>query len=265
MVTSQWLCVVIAAIAMINIAAGNCPDDTPSPSPSTTPLPSSTLSPTPLVVTTEFLSSPNTTVNAPPVCVMPPDCRAWQELGINQSGVYPVKPNGGEAFQVYCDMETDGGGWTVFQRRQDGSVAFNRNWADYEKGFGNLTGEFWLGLSKIHRLTHGETNTLRVDFGGFDGSVGYAKYSEFNIGNETSHYTLTVGGHSGTAGNDLAAYNGHRFATYDNDFDNCIGKWGNNGWWQHGISNKSYRICCSSRRLDEDHRILEYKYGRCSY
>ena len=132
-------------------------------------------------------------------------------------------------------METDGGGWTVFQRRQDGSVNFNKNWAEYEKGFGNLTGEFWLGLSKIHRLTQGEINTLRVDFGGFDGSIGYAKYSAFNIGNETSHYTLTVGGHSGTAGNDLAAYNGHRFATYDNDFDNCIGTWGNNGWWQHGV------------------------------
>ncbi|XP_019861302.1 PREDICTED: angiopoietin-related protein 3-like [Amphimedon queenslandica] len=170
MVTSQWLCVIIAAIAMINIAAGNCPDDTPPssspfptplpsaiPFPSATPLPSSTPSPTPLVVPTEFLSSPNTSVNAPPVCVMPPDCKAWQELGINQSGVYPVKPNGGEAFQVYCDMETDGGGWTVFQRRKDGSVAFNRNWADYEKGFGNLTGEFWLGLSKIHRITQGET------------------------------------------------------------------------------------------------------------
>ena len=61
-------------------------------------------------------------------------------------------------------METDSGGWTVFQRRGDGSVDFNRNWTDYEGGFGYLIGEFWLELSKIHCLTKEESNnTLRVD------------------------------------------------------------------------------------------------------
>ena len=71
-------------------------------------------------------------------------------------------------------METDGGGWTVFQRRQDGSVDFYRNWTDYENGFGNLTGEFWLGLSKINRLTKA-SNTLRVDLEDFDGNTSYAQ------------------------------------------------------------------------------------------
>ena len=56
-------------------------------------------------------------------------------------------------------METDGGGWTVVQRRMDGSVDFSRDWFGYENGFGNLNFEFWLGLSKIYRLTKGGQDT----------------------------------------------------------------------------------------------------------
>ena len=131
-------------------------------------------------------------------------------------------------------METDGGGWTVFQRRQDGSVDFKRNWVSYEKGFGNLTGEHWLGLSKMHHLTQGgSSNTLRIEIQSFDGQKAYAQYSVFNIGNVATQYMLSIGGHSGTAPDDLASYNGHRFATYDNDYKNCISAWNNNGWWYH--------------------------------
>ena len=90
-------------------------------------------------------------------------------------------------------METNGGGWTVFQRRQDGSVDFYKYWTDYEDGFGNLNGEFWLGLSKINRLTKQRSNTLRVDLKDFDSNTAYAQYSTFNVGNSTTKYTLTVG------------------------------------------------------------------------
>ena len=134
-------------------------------------------------------------------------------------------------------METDGGGWTVFQRRQDGSVHFYRNWTDYENGFGNLTGEFWLGLSKIHRLTKEGSNTLRVDLGDFEGNTRYANYSTFNVGDGSTKYILTVGGFSGTAGDSLASHNGMRFSTRDNDNDvdsdyHCAQR--NTGaWWYH--------------------------------
>ena len=137
-------------------------------------------------------------------------------------------------------METDGGGWTVFQRRQDGSVDFYRNWTDYEDGFGNLTGEFWLGLSKIHRLTQEEANTLRVDLGDFDGNTSYAQYSTFSVGDSTTKYNLTVGGYSGTAGDGLITdsypgnhHNGMKFTTRDNVNDNggnCAQQW-NGAWW----------------------------------
>ena len=127
-------------------------------------------------------------------------------------------------------METDGGGWTVFQRRQDGSVHFYRNWTDYEDGFGNLTGEFWLGLGKINRLTKEQSNTLRVDLGDFDGNTSYAQYTTFSVGDNTTEYILTVGGYSGTAGDSLAYHNGMKFSTRDNDKGNCAQYW-NGAWW----------------------------------
>ena len=74
-------------------------------------------------------------------------------MNFTENGVYSIDPDGLGNFNVSCDMTTDEGGWTVFQRRQDGSVDFYRNWTDYKIGFGNMSGEFWLGLYKINRLT----------------------------------------------------------------------------------------------------------------
>uniref|UniRef100_A0A1X7THB2 Fibrinogen C-terminal domain-containing protein n=1 Tax=Amphimedon queenslandica TaxID=400682 RepID=A0A1X7THB2_AMPQE len=171
------------------------------------------------------------------------DCKSLFDNGIATSGVYTVNPDGGTPFEVYCDMETDGGGWTVFQRRQDGSVDFYRYWNDYENGFGNLTGEFWLGLSKIHRLTEEGSNTLGVKLGDFEGNTAYANYSTFSVSDGSTEYILTVGGYSGTAGDGLITdpayghqhnHNGMKFSTRDNDNDQNVGNCpvGFNGaWW----------------------------------
>ena len=65
------------------------------------------------------------------------------------------------AFNVYCDQTTAGGGWTVIQEKMDGSVNFNSTQDDYKHGFGNLVGEFWLGLDKINRLTRNKTKNKK--------------------------------------------------------------------------------------------------------
>ena len=143
---------------------------------------------------------------------------------------------------VYCDMETDGGGWTVFQRRKDGSVDFNREWNDYERGFGDVEGDYWLGLTFLHQLLQlNGANELRIDLKDYSGNSAYAKYSSFNVGNSNSKYTLSVSGYSGTAGDAIAASghslrnaNGMKFSTEDQDNDqwssHCAGQL-KGGWW----------------------------------
>lgn len=48
----------------------------------------------------------------------------------------------------------------MVQNRYEGSVDFYRDWHDYKHGFGNIGGEFWLGLEKLHILTNYKVITL---------------------------------------------------------------------------------------------------------
>ncbi|XP_063425570.1 ryncolin-1-like [Mytilus trossulus] len=131
-------------------------------------------------------------------------------------------------------MTTDGGGWTVFQRRQDGKVDFYRGWSEYVKGFGDVNTEFWLGNDKLHDLTSQGSYELRVDLEDFNGDKAYAKYSTFNIGDQSTNYILIVNGYSGTAGDALEYHNRQAFSTNDKDNDlarrNCAEVY-KGGWW----------------------------------
>ena len=98
--------------------------------------------------------------------------------------------------EAYCDAGTDGGGWLVIQRRQDGSVDFNKYWVDYEDGFGSLTGEFWYGLRAIHCLTSRGQWQLRIDYTTTTGVKGYLLYSTFRVGSAAENYKLTISGFS---------------------------------------------------------------------
>jgi hypothetical protein len=111
--------------------------------------------------------------------------------------LYTIDPDEKESFKVMCDMHTDGGGWTVFQRRHNESVDFYRGWQEYKNGFGNLNGNFWLGLDKIHRLTKSRQDVLRIDLMDCDGNTAYAKYLNFTVSSELDEYELNIGSFAG--------------------------------------------------------------------
>ena len=164
------------------------------------------------------------------------DCRDALNNSYTQSGVYTIQPDFLPPFDVYCDMDTDGGGWTVFQRRQDGSEDFYRNWVNYTNGFGNLSNEFWLGLEFIHRLTNESDSELRVDLEDWNGATAYAKYSLFQVMDSSTNYRLQVRGYTGNAGDSLTHHSrSGPFSTYDRDNDasgdhNCAADF-KGAWW----------------------------------
>lgn len=170
------------------------------------------------------------------------DCSDHLLRGKTKSGVYTVTPDlRSKSFPVFCDMDLTGGGWTLLQLRQDGSVSFNRTWADYRSGFGQLNGgEFWLGNNLIHLLTRDRDMVLRVELEDFDGLMEYAEYDKFKVASERLRYRLTIGVYSGTAGdalrfNKMFDHNNKPFTTPDRDNDrypsgNC-GAYYSSGWW----------------------------------
>ena len=149
--------------------------------------------------------------------------------------------------EAYCDTSNGGGGWLVVQRRQDGSVDFNRTWLEYEDGFGNLTGEFWYGLRALHCLTGQGGWEMRMDIKIANGTNIILQYEQFKVASAKDKYKLTVGGFQGTTTDPMANHNGTYFTTKDNDNDkrdgsNCALLYGleepSGGWWY----NRCWRI-----------------------
>ncbi|XP_036407369.1 fibrinogen gamma chain-like [Megalops cyprinoides] len=186
------------------------------------------------------------------------DCQEIANKGARVSGLYFVKPlKAKEQFLVYCEIDSFGSGWTVLQRRRDGSVDFSKNWIQYKEGFGYLspddTTEFWLGNEKMHLLSTQShiPYVLRIELTDWDGKKKNADYAMFKVGSEADQYRLTYayyfGGDAGDAfdgydfGDDpsdkiYTSHNGMQFSTSDRDNDRYEGNCAlqdRSGWWMN--------------------------------
>ncbi|XP_078592335.1 uncharacterized protein LOC144871147 [Branchiostoma floridae x Branchiostoma japonicum] len=166
------------------------------------------------------------------------DCAEIYRGAHRKDGVYTIGI-GHDVMSVFCDMTTSRGGWTVFQRRQDGTVDFNRNWAQYKHGFGTAGGEYWLGNENLHLLTRGGKYMLRIDFEDWEGVKRFAEYDSFKLEPEVDKYRLRLGNYDGTAGDALIHDKNDQFSTYDQDHDssqnNCA-QLKSGGWWYSDCS-----------------------------
>ncbi|XP_076602030.1 angiopoietin-related protein 4 [Chaetodon auriga] len=168
---------------------------------------------------------------------MASDCHELFLRGETTSGVYTIQPRNAEPFKVFCEMTADGG-WTVIQRRQDGSVDFDQLWQAYEKGFGGLNGEFWLGLEKIHSIAKDGGYILNIKLSDWIGDLA-SIHLPFRLGGEETKYSLQIQkvGDFSTLESSLGtdATSGLPFSTRDQDNDqkndtNCA-KHLSGGWW----------------------------------
>ncbi|XP_016947914.1 fibrinogen-like protein A [Drosophila biarmipes] len=155
-----------------------------------------------------------------------------------RGGIYKVRPRGLKHFAVPCNAS----GWMTIQKRFNGSVDFARSWQEYKNGFGNINGEFFLGLEKIHQMTAAVPHELYIKVGMFFGASSYVHYDNFKIGSEAESYALkSLGASKGPAGDSLSYNLNDAFSTYDRDNDKARGNCAVDhagGWW--------YKACCIS-------------------
>uniref|UniRef100_A0A914VLQ0 Fibrinogen C-terminal domain-containing protein n=1 Tax=Plectus sambesii TaxID=2011161 RepID=A0A914VLQ0_9BILA len=177
------------------------------------------------------------------------DCKDWFKYGAHSNGIYSINPDGKGSFKVFCDMTTDGGGWTVFQRRIDANISFyDKFWKDYKDGFNDgLENNLWLGNEHLYALTNKDSNVeLRIDLWGDrkpdspDPKIYlWEKHINFSIDNETNFYTLHLsppydGNASVTLTNGITRSNSLKFSTVDainNNYPGCFYDDQMGGWW----------------------------------
>ena len=154
----------------------------------------------------------------------PRSCFDLYVMGNVNSGlkvIYPYRNYPHIPQTVYCDQETDGGGWTVIQRRTSvGKMEnFHRSWTEYRFGFGRRNESFWLGNELINEMTSIDLQRLRIDYEILEGHKKIGNYEYFHVDNNDKEFSLSVGEYTGNSGDIMLGHNGNKFYTKDRNFD----------------------------------------------
>ncbi len=176
-----------------------------------------------------------------------------------EDGIYTIDPDGDdgvqEPFRVYCDLTTDGGGWTLVWSNLRGGThkpVTNLGWEmaiSTEPRFNGTLGpdleafNYYLGLEHWERLG----DEIRYDWANDYGSpIDQRFYADYDLDAEGGEYNLQLTNYREKIGNTTAGlwsyHNGSPFSTYDHDNDavdggNCATFYTNTPWW--------YRSCWS--------------------
>ncbi|XP_058123435.1 microfibril-associated glycoprotein 4-like [Anopheles ziemanni] len=152
------------------------------------------------------------------------------------SGLYRILEGNSVPVHYFCEMSFAGGGWTMMQRRSSASTNFTRSFAEYRDGFGHPSGDFWLGLNRLHLITQASQVELAIIMEAYDGTSATVRYTNFKVSDLANNFRLTtLSGFTGAAGNSMSTSVGMTFSTFDKDTDtnaltNCANVWGG-GWW----------------------------------
>ncbi|XP_053666137.1 angiopoietin-related protein 6-like [Anopheles marshallii] len=166
------------------------------------------------------------------------------------SGLYRIQDGNDVPTHYYCETELFGGGWTMIQHRTNGRTNFTRSFNEYRDGFGHPDQEFWIGLTRLNRITTPTQYELAILMEGFDSTTTTVRYSSFKVAAETDNFRLTtLSGFSGTVANSMSTSVGKTFSTFDRDTDsaptvNCARVW-KGGWWFSDCGDSNLNGCYS--------------------
>jgi len=168
--------------------------------------------------------------------------------------------------------------WILFQQRLNASPTFSGEWEEYKEGFGNFSGNLWVGLETVYQLTNAGSYRLRIEVETLDDGTWFStEYNNFVIDSEANNFYaigLHVNGYSGDGGDafnyhgsPMQLHNGMKFSTVVSDNlvgANCVPKYDAAGFWYNCCLYMYFCLTCSTStrliwRIETEKGTLEYE------